>query len=124
MKSLTRLIRMNGKIEILSFIGSICSIAALVITMSQNFAILNMLKIVIVVAVFVSVAGLMCKFANYILDKYLYLDYWASKILYWLFFSLIILAVSGGVAFLFSGIIDLFIEIGQYVICLIIRPYG
>ena len=110
---------MKNKFEILSFAGSICSIAALTITMSQNFAILNMLKIVIGVTAFVGMGGLIYYGAEMFRVVYLDFDNWAFKLMYWLVVMLIGIAVSGGVAFLVVCVVEFFIMAGTHIIGMI-----
>ena len=114
----------NNKFEILSFVGSICSIAALAITMSQNYAILNMLKIVVGVTAFVGMAGLIYHFAENIRQAYFDFSLWAFKLMYWLVVLLIGIAISGCVAFMVYCILEFFIMTGQYFIGMINQPHG
>lgn len=92
--------------------------------MSQNYAIMNMLEIVIGVTAFVGMAGLIYNFAEFI--RFTYLDYnlWAFKLMYWLVVLLIGLAISGGVAFLIYCIFDYLLFAGKHIIGLITQPHG
>ena len=90
---------MNGKdyVAILNVTGAVCSILALLLTLSQNVTFALVVEALISIAFFIGTAGVLGGYALKF-NRWLYIKYWYSHLLYWLVLGLGIVFLSSLVA--------------------------
>lgn len=103
----------SDKLHVLNVVGSLCSIIALLLTLSGNFALKNITQMFFGVMAVVGIGGVVYEIARFCWESYVNIDFWAIKLLYWLFILLLgtVLSVSGGICVFF--ITDLLLEMGR-----------
>lgn len=98
---------------ILNIAGSVCSIVALLITLSGNFTLRNIVQIIFAVAAIVGVAGIVFGVAKFWWKKYIHVDYWSVKLLYWLVVIIIVALLSGIAGIGIYCIVDFLLVLGK-----------
>lgn len=108
------IIGMRGKeyISFLNIAGAICSILALLLTLSRNVTIALVLKSLVAIVFFIATAGTLGNFAYSLNTKIIKTDYWPYHLLYWLVLGMAIIWMSymiSSLGYIFtSGLIQLF----------------
>jgi len=97
----------------LNIVGSVCSIIALLLTLSGNFALKNIVQIVFGVIAVVGMGGVVYEVADYYWESKINIDFWAIKVLYWLSVLIVGLLLAGGAGLGVFCIMDLFLVMGQ-----------
>lgn len=90
---------MRGKdyVAFLNVAGAVCSILALLLTLSQNVTFALVVEALFAVAFFIGAAGLLGGYALK-LNRWLYISNWYTNMLYWLVLGLGIVFLSAIVA--------------------------
>lgn len=103
----------SDALHILSVIGSICSIIALLLTLSGNLALRNIIQIAFGVIAVVGVGGITYKVARFCWKSYVNIDFWAVKLLYWLCVLIVgaFIVCYAGIGVYF--ILDLLLDMGK-----------
>lgn len=112
---------MKGKdyLAFLNLAGAVCSILALLLTLSQNVTIAIVLKSLVAIVFFIAMIGTLGAFAYNLRKRFIKSEYWPYHLLYWLvlgmaiiFASLFIAAISFNTT---KVLMDLFADIIQSV---------
>ena len=108
---------MKGKdyLALLNIAGAVCSILALLLTLSQNVTIAMVLKSLVAIVFFIATTGTLGAFAYNLNKRFIKSEYWPYHLLYWLvlgmaiiFASLLIAAIS---YMLTTALVDMFTSI-------------
>lgn len=103
----------SDTLHVLNVVGSICSIIALLLTLSGNFSLKNITQIVFGVIAVVGVGGVVYEIARFCWESYIDIDLWAIKLLYWLFTLIVGILLSCGAGMGVYSIMDLLLGIGK-----------
>ena len=111
----------SDTLPVLNVVGSLCSIIALLLTLSGNFALKNITQIVFGVIAIVGVGGVVYEIAKFCWNSYVNIDFWAIKMLYWLFILLLgaVLSVGAGIGVFY--ITELLLEMGKSALKLVFQ---
>lgn len=103
---------MKGKdyLAFLNVAGAVCSILALLLTLSKNVTIALVLKSLVVIVFFIATAGTLAAFAYNLNKKYLKSDYWPYHLLYWLGLGMVILILSMMISGISYGVTTLIFD--------------
>lgn len=117
----TNYMNRSDTLPVLNVVGSLCSIIALLLTLSGNFALRNITQIVFGVIAVVGVGGVVYEIARSCWKSYINIDLWAIKLLYRLFVLIVgaVLSVSAGIGVF--CITDLLLEMGNSALKLIFQ---
>lgn len=87
---------MKGKdyLAFLNVAGAVCSILALVLTLSQNATVAFVIKALVSIVFFIATAGTLGAFAYSLNKKYIKSEYWPYHLLYWLTLGMAIIFAS------------------------------
>ena len=87
---------MKGKdyLAFLNIAGAICSILALLLTLSQNVTIAMVLKSLIAIVFFIATTGTLGAFAYNLNKRFIKSEYWPYHMLYWLILGMTIIFAS------------------------------
>lgn len=106
---------MNTKdnFAILNVAGSSCSIIALLLTLSGNLSLKNIVQVVFGVVSLIGMVGLILGIARFFWGKYIGFDIWYVKLLYWLFVFLMGAFLSGAVGIGVYFIVEFLLVMGK-----------
>lgn len=105
---------MQGKdyISFLNVAGAVCSILALLLTLSQNVTIAFVIKSFVAIVFFIATTGTLGAVAHNLNKWLIKSEYWPYHLLYWLVFGMAIIFVSLMIAsigyLLSSGLVQIF----------------
>lgn len=87
---------MKGKdyLAFLNIAGAICSILALLLTLSQNVTIAMVLKSLMAIVFFIATTGTLGAFAYNLNKRFIKSEYWPYHMLYWLILGMAIIFAS------------------------------
>lgn len=103
----------NNSLQVLNIVGSVCSIIALLLTLSGNIALNNIVQIAFGVIAVIGVGGVVYGIAKFCWESKLDIDFWAIKVLYWLFALIMGLLLAGSAGIGVYCIVDLLLVMGK-----------
>lgn len=108
---------MKGKnyLAFLNIAGAVCSILALLLTLSQNVTIAMVLKSLVAIVFFIATTGTLGAFAYNLNKWFIMSEYWPYHLLYWLVLGMAIIFTSLLIAvisyMLTTALIDMFADV-------------
>ena len=112
---------MKGKdyLSFLNIAGAVCSILALLLTLSQNVTIAMVLTSLVAIVFFIATTGTLGAFAYNLNRRFIKSEYWPYHLLYWLILGMAIVFVSMFIAAVSynttTALMDMFASIIQSV---------
>lgn len=113
--NLTKKMKSIYYLDFLNIAGSVSSILALLLTLSQNVTIAVILKSLVAIVFFIATTGTLGYIAYNLNKRFIKSDYWSFHLLYWLvsvmliiFISLFVAAISYNAA---TALIEMFTSI-------------